>query len=240
MRNDESADSCVVLGIETRNVGNIERLASAVVGGALTGYGMRRLDLKGVLMTIAGGLLIRRGWTGHCQVYHALGINTRMQQSSVASVRHGRGIRIEKSIRINSSPEKVYRFWRNFENLPLFMGHLKSVKSVGENRSHWVASAPAGMTVEWDAEVYRENPPEMIAWRSLENSDVNHAGSVHFNSISRDGGTEVRVELNYEPPLGKTVDGLASAFFTEAPERQVEDALKRFKHLVETEQITAA
>lgn len=239
MRTDEHGESGGLSAVERRNVGSIERLASATLGGALVGYGIRRLDLKGVLIAITGELLIQRGWTGYCRIYAALGINTRKEEGSIASVRHGRGIKIDRHIRINSSPEKVYGFWRNFENLPLFMGHLKSVKLVGENRFHWIARAPAGMTVEWDAEVYREDPPEMISWRSLENSDVNHAGSVHFSSVSGNGGTEVRVELNYEPPLGKAIGGVASKLFLEEPDKQVEDALKRFKHLMETGEITA-
>ena len=74
---------------------------------------------------------------------------------------------VEKAIAIDKSPEELFSFWREFQNLPKFMKHLESVTCTGINRSHWVAKGPGGKNVEWDAEIYNEKPNEMIAWRSL-------------------------------------------------------------------------
>src|SRR5262249_13537794 len=148
--------------------------------------------------------LVCRGITGRSAVYKTLGINTANKgKSAVASVGHGQGIKVEKSVTINRPPAELYRFWRNFENLPRFMNHLESVKKMDDRRSHWVAKAPAGTRVEWDAEVYNEKEDELIAWRSLENADINHAGSVWFRQAPNGRGTEVKVVINYEPPGGK-------------------------------------
>lgn len=141
-----------------------------------------------------------------------------------------------KAITINRRAEDLYAFWRNFENLPRFMRHLESVRSAGGRRSHWVAKAPAGMTVEWDAELVDDRPNELIAWRSLRNADVDNSGSVRFRPAPGGQGTEVLVELRYDPPGGSAGDALAM-LFGEAPEQQLHDDLRRFKQVMETGEI---
>ncbi|MCA1566945.1 MAG: SRPBCC family protein [Acidobacteria bacterium] len=144
--------------------------------------------------------------------------------------------RVNKSIVINSSPEELYQFWRDFENLPRFMHHLESVKVSGDGRSHWVANAPAGTTVEWDAEITEDRPNELIAWRSLEGADVYNRGSVRFERAPGGRGTIVHVEIDYDPPGGKL--GVAVAkLFGEEPELQVHSDLRRFKQVIETGEV---
>src|ERR671938_1402632 len=138
------------------NVGQTERWASALAGGALALYGLTRRTWGGAVLALVGGTLIYRGSTGYCHMYDMLGVNTAETDvdNPLVSVPAGKGIKVEKSVEINRSPEELYRFWRNFENLPRFMNHLESVTSLGDDRSHWVAKAPAGTRVEWDAEIY--------------------------------------------------------------------------------------
>ncbi|MGA9998133.1 MAG: SRPBCC family protein [Pyrinomonadaceae bacterium] len=216
------------------NVGGIERYASAIGGGALAIYGLTRGTPVGFVLGLIGGALVYRGATGHCHMYDALSINTAEQEgkSPVVSVPAGTGIKVEKSVTINKSPEELYRFWRNFENLPRFMNHLESVHVTGDNRSHWVAKAPAGTTVAWDAEVYNEKENELIAWRSLKGADVNNAGSVHFESATGGRGTIVRVVLEYAPPAG-LLGATVAKLFGEAPDQQIEEDLQRFKQVME-------
>ena len=219
------------------NICLTERWISTIAGGAVILLGLSRRSLNGVLIAIGGAGLVCRGITGRSAVYRALGINTNNEgRSSVASVGHGQGVKIEKSVTIDRSPAELYQFWRDFENLPRFMNHLKSVKKLDDRRSHWIASAPAGSTVEWDAEVYNEKENELIAWRSLENSCVNHAGSVRFHQAPNARGTEVKVEINYQPPAGKLGASIAK-LFGEEPGKQLEDDLPRFKQLMEAGEI---
>jgi uncharacterized membrane protein len=89
-------------------------------------------------------------------------------------------VHVRKSIIINHPPEELYRIWRNFQELPRFMRHVIVVQPKDERRSHWVVEGPGGSRVEWDAEIFQDHPNELIAWRSLENADVDHAGSVRF------------------------------------------------------------
>ena len=82
------------------------------------------------------------------------------------------------------------------------MKNVESVTELDGNRSHWVVKAPAGRKVEWDAVIHNEIEGEMIAWRSLPGADVDNAGSVWFKEAPAGRGTEVKVELQYNPPAG--------------------------------------
>jgi uncharacterized membrane protein len=147
-----------------------------------------------------------------------------------------RGIRVMKSITVNRPPDEVYAFWRNFENLPRFMCHLESVESLGEGRSRWRAKAPAGATVEWEAVVTDDRPNELIAWRSVEGADVWNTGAVRFRPAPGGRGTEVHVNIRYDPPGGVVTSALAK-LFREEPGQQVRDDLRTFKQVMETGEI---
>jgi len=215
------------------NVGQSERTISLVAGSALALAGLSRGSLSGMILAATGGSLIYRGVTGKCHLYDAFGINTAEGHNAATAVPAQQGTKIEHSITINRPHQDLYRYWRNFENLPRIMNHLESVKATTGNRSHWVAKAPLGTTVEWDAEVINERDGELIAWRSLDGSQVETAGSVHFKPALAGRGTEVTVSLKYNPPGGKV--GIAVAkMFGEEPQQQIAEDLNRFKQLMES------
>lgn len=218
------------------NVGSVERIVSAVGGGALITLGLRQGGLLGGLMTALGGGLAMRGVTGHCQMYDALGIDTSDESPNPKSPYHkgflDTKIHVTKSVTVNKSPSEVYSFWRKLSNLPQFMSHLESVTVNDNKRSHWVAKAPMGTTVEWDAEITSDIENERLGWKSVEDSQIVNSGVVMFNP-TQDRGTEVRVVLTYEPPAGY-VGSLIAKLFGEEPNQQVEDDLRRFKMLMET------
>lgn len=219
------------------NVSTAERWGSLLAGGALTFAGLKRRGPLGYVLAALGGDLIRRGATGHCYVYQALGMHTdEKKPGEHVSVPYELGVRVDKSITVNKPREEIYRFWRNLENLPRFMQHLESVKTFDEKRSHWCAKAPAGKTVEWDAEVINESENILIGWRSLEGSDVDHAGSVHFDDAPEGRGTEVKVSLQYNPP-GGAIGAMIAKLFGEEPSQQIQEDLHRFKQLMETGEI---
>jgi len=160
-----------------------------------------------------------------------------MQPRTVANEGAERGIvRMTHSITVGKSPEECYGFWHNFENLPQFMRHLESVAVTGERRSHWKAKAPAGQSVEWDAETLEDRPNELISWRSTGDADVYNAGSVRFQKAPGGRGTEVRVEMEYKPMFGKLGSKVAM-LFREEPGQQVMDDLRHFKQVMETGEI---
>ncbi|MCP9494051.1 MAG: DUF2892 domain-containing protein [Pyrinomonadaceae bacterium MAG19_C2-C3] len=215
------------------NVGSTERTISTVGGAALALYGLSRGSLAGIAIAAIGGGLIYRGTTGHCNVYEAINVDTAHGKHGGVSVPGNSGIKVEKSITINKPASELYKYWRNFENLPRFMDHLESVTVSGEKNSHWVAKAPAGTTVEWDAEIINEKENELIAWRSLEGADVDNAGSVRFEEATGGRGTVVKVSIEYNPP-GGIVGATIAKLFGEEPNQQVQEDLRRFKQVMET------
>ena len=223
---------------EGKNVGVSERWASIVIGGGLLLYGLRHGFGKGILPSLAGTALVYRGATGRCSVYHALGIYTSEQKRPGVSVPHGQGIKIERSIIVNRSPEELYQFWRDPENLPRFMSHVTTVQSMG-SRSRWKIKSVAGAEFEWLAEIVNDKANELIAWRTLEGAEVDHAGSVHFEKLAVGHGTNVKVVMEYRPPAGNI--GVAVArLFGEEPEQILDNDLRRFKQLMEAGDITSA
>ncbi len=146
-----------------------------------------------------------------------------------------RGIHVSRAITVNRPRDEVYRFWHDFENLPKFMAHLESVR-MRDGHSHWTAKGPAGKTIEWDAEIAIDRPNDTIAWRSREGADVMNQGSVRFLPAPGDRGTEVRVELHYDPPAGALGRAVAKLFGRE-PGQQIEGDLRRFKQVMETGEV---
>jgi uncharacterized membrane protein len=148
----------------------------------------------------------------------------------------GGPVRVRKAITIYRSPQEVYSFWRDFQNLPRFMRHLESVRVLDGKRSHWVAKGPAGSHFEWEAEITEDRPGEIISWRSLEGADIDHFGSVRFGEAPRHDGTEIHVELSYFPP-GGSLGSLVASLFGREPGQEVQSDLRRLKQIMETGEI---
>jgi uncharacterized membrane protein len=190
-------------------------------GGLLVGYGLSRGTFSGVLAALAGGGLAYYGATG------------RMPAVSSVAPDGESSVRVEKSVTISKSPAEVYAEWHDIERLPRIMSHLESVTPTGQGRSHWVAKAPLGRTVEWDAEVIHDQDSRIIAWRSVGEADVANVGAVRFDEAPGGRGTELKVTLEYSPPVG-AVGATLAKLFGEEPGQQIADDLRRFKQYMET------
>jgi uncharacterized membrane protein len=216
-----------------RNLSEMERWGSVAAGTALTLYGLSRQRPSGFVLAVFGGLLIRRGATGHCDVYEALDLNTGSTSRDTRRALAGKGgSLVEETITVNRPAAELYRFWRDLENLPRFMRHLESVERISETLSRWSAQGPGGTVVEWNAEIINEIPNELIAWRSIEGSDVVNAGSVHFKDAGADRGTRIRVRLQYSPLGGKIGTAVAKLLGRDAA-TEIRQDLRRFKELLE-------
>jgi uncharacterized membrane protein len=201
--------------------------ATLLGAGLLIGASARR----SLPLALAGGMLVYRGVTGRWAFSDLIGLGGAEKRHPATSVAHQTGIKAERSILIDKSPEELYRFWRNLENLPRFMSHVSEVKELEGKRSHWKIKSLGGANFEWDAEIINEIPNELLAWRSLEGSDVDHAGSVHFEPNPH-GGTRVTVVIEYRPPAGKLGAEVARVLGQEPPQL-IEKDLQSLKHLME-------
>ncbi len=219
-----------------KNVGDAERIASIAAGAVAVLAGLSRRSVPGLVCAAVGGALVYRGATGHCPAYSLLGVDTAEPKSAAEQQEEldAKGIRITQAFLINRPAQQLYDFWRDFERLPRVMTHLKSVTVLDEKRSHWVATAPriAGSSAEWDAEIVRDEPGSVIAWRSLPGSEIENSGEVRFSPGMGDRGTEVHVTLQYLPPGGAAGHFVAKLFGSN-PRRQIREDLRNFKRLME-------
>lgn len=217
------------------NVSSQERWLALGAGATLIGLGVTGRTPLFISSMIGAGLILRAA-TGNCPVYQAAGASTSDSTAENSAIAAGHGTRVEHAITVSETPAELYRFWRDLENLPRFMTHLLDVDTTTDGRSHWVAQGPLGLKFEWDAEIVTDLPNEVIAWRSLDGSDVDTAGSVHFTALPNDRGTEVRVELKYDPPAGKLGTAIAK-LVGHSPATQIKADMRRFKQIVEAGEV---
>lgn len=216
-----------------RNMAAWDRAVSVGVGTALLVHAWKRRRLLGPSGT-AGATLLARGASGFCPGYAAAGIRSRRDAPERVLSGAG-GLNVKESVTIARPPSDVFRFWRNFDNLPRVMTHLVSVEALDDLRSRWTFRGPAGQTVRWDAILINEIPDGLISWKSLPGADVVSAGSVAFKPARR-GGTEVTVTMQYAPPAGKL--GAAVAWLMgRAPASEVREDLRRLKHVMEAGEV---
>lgn len=136
---------------------------------------------------------------------------------------------VTKEIIVNAPIDKVFAYWKNFENFPKFMENIESISVIGPELTHWKMKGPLGVSVEWDAKTLYMEEDKKISWQSTEGTIETHGAAV-FKSLD-EGRTEITVGLEYKAPLG--VLGETVAKLINNPEKQLEEDLMRFKKVVQ-------
>jgi len=208
------------------NLSWAERYTS-IIGGARLGLsGFKHIfssPFSSILKIGAGGYLLNRGITGHCEIYDRIGKHTS----------HPVNINIRSSVIVHMPRHEVYVFWRKLDNLPLFMTHLKSVEVVDDINSHWVLKLPTGVaSLSWDAEIVKDIPDEMIGWCSLPGSRIDSAGKVRFRDLIDGEGTRVDIMITYQPPAGGFGASIARVL-NPVFKSMVEKDIQNFKHYMD-------
>lgn len=212
-----------ILPKEDINVGSSERLFSVIAGSS---FMINALN-KGINIPKAAvaGYLLFRGITGFCPAYKALSENTAEMK--------GKNVNIKTTVTVKKPRNEVYDFWRQLDNLPLFMKHLESVNILNDKTSEWKARIPGGIgTVDWKSEIVKDEQNERIGWRSLPGSNIENAGNVHFRD-SEDSGTEVHAVISYRIP-GGTAGKSVGKLFTPLFDEMIREDIKNFKHHIES------
>ena len=142
-------------------------------------------------------------------------------------------ITTHSSLLVKRPKAELYAYWRNLENLPNFMSHIEEVEEMDDKRSNWVAEVPGGFgTIEWEAEIIREERNHLIIWRSLPDSEIENSGEVRFEDAAGGKGTIVETTISYRPPAGQA-GGLAGKLLNPGFKKVVENDLKQFKKVME-------
>lgn len=193
-------------------------------GGALGLVSLaRRSAPLGMLAGLAGAAMLVRRLRGRS--LPSLGVNA------------GKAVTVEKSLRIEASPEQVYDLWANYENFPRFMHNVVEVRDLGGIRSHWVVKGPAGAQCEFDAILTERSRPDRLAWQSAPGSEIEQDGEVRIDEVR--GGTRATVRLSYRPPAGAVGERFAELMGSD-PQRRLEEDLRRMKSLLERGRIPDA
>lgn len=195
------------------------RAIALLGGGALGYYGFTRRSAVGMLAAMLGVGLIARS-TVNRPLLRRTGAGAMTQP-----------LDLHKSIYIQAPPDAVFDLWTRYESFPYFMSNVQEVRDLGNGRSHWIVSGPAGTRVEWDSIITASRRPELMAWQTEPNASVVHQGRVHFEPT--DSGTLVTVSMSYSPPAGVAGQAFAS-LFNGSPKRQLEEDLMRMKQFIET------
>ena len=189
-----------------------------VAGGALAVYGLARRGKVGKVMRSAGVGLLSRGLE-------------RVDVAGLTGLRERRrAIDFQKSLEIDAPIQRVFAFWRDYENFPLFLGNVREVEDLGNGRSHWTVEGPAGVPVEWEAELTELEPNRVLAWRSEPGAVVPNRGEVRFTPSN--GGTRVELRICYSPPAGELGEAVAE-LLGDDPRTQMNHDLNRVKTLLE-------
>lgn len=207
-----------------------ERLASIASGASLFSGSIKNIfshPVRNIVLTATGGYLVYRGITGNCPLYSYI--------TNVISHDRTSNINIRTSVYVDKPRKEVYDFWRNLENLPLFMSHLKRVTQLDSKRSRWEAKLPGNIgSVSWDAEIVNEDPGKVIGWKSVEGSDIDNAGKVEFMDAADGKGTVIQAVISYLPPTGGYLKSKIAGLLSPVFEKLVRSDINNFKHYIES------
>ena len=210
------------------NLNQTERIFSGLAGALLLTRNLGRFSLGAVAKLFAGGALLRRGVSGHCNMYEAMNVSSAKvsEQSQPGASQKALPIRLEMSVQV--PPFEAYQLWRDPANQSWMMGHFAKVDSVSIDRAHWKLRSPIGW--EWDALIVADSPGEFISWESLPGAGLPNEGTVRFVRTET-GGTRLIIEGRFDPPSVLTLALLKLVGVT--PESVTGKALRRFKNMTE-------
>jgi uncharacterized membrane protein len=187
----------------------------ALIGGsALALYGITRRSPFGVALAAGGGTLA------------ILAASQKQAQPAT---------RATTSLRINTTPQQAYEFWKDFENLPRFMNRLHPVTKLDDRRSRWSAIGPMGQRIHWDAEITDQRENQYIAWRSLPGSDVQVNGRAEFQKAPAGRGTIITARLEFQPIAGSR--SALARFLNKGASFAIRQDLRRLEALMESGEI---
>lgn len=210
-------------GLEALNWGSI-------LGGAgLVAYGLARRRLSGLFVAGIGAALAYRGLN-----------NSRVVDRSIKQLTLHTGatepVELAGSMTIDRPVDEVYGYWRDFENLPRVLRHVRSVQTMDGDRVRWEARLPGDVELEWNARLLEDRENELIAWQSVEGTDIYNEGYVAFHPVFDGEATELNVRIVYRPPAGE-IGARIAQFFDRLQQQFIREDLRSFKQLMEAGEI---
>ena len=215
------------------NISQREQTTSTALGGALLALALsRHRSLFGRLfLGLVGGSLLYRGGTGHCHVYAAFGMNTTKPAQRKPGAAASAAMQAQGSLCIQESPDALYRFWREPQNLSRIMGDFVDISAASTEQLRWTVRSPLGRGLSWETRIVEAEPARILRWESLQGAELPNEGSVWFRPAPHDHSTEVTLRVRFHPPSGQS--SAVMQRLGAAPGRLVQEALHRCKSLIE-------
>jgi uncharacterized membrane protein len=138
---------------------------------------------------------------------------------------------IEASIVIRRPLEDVFAFFRDFTNLPKFMGDVMVVEPIDRTTSRWTIQGPLRIHGKWTIRVTEERVNELVRYELDVLRALKIRWEVQFRRGPSSGETEVREIMT--GPLGR-FSRAAMSLIGKHPAEEVSSNLHRLKQLMET------
>jgi uncharacterized membrane protein len=193
----------------------LRRRGALITGASLALLGLSQRTKSGLALAASGGLFAYMGLRG----------------DSVPRVLVAQG-----EVLVNCDAKQAYRFWRNFENVSLFMVNVESVTTTPDGRAIWIALGPLGTRIIWESTVVSERENEFLLWGSVPGSAIFVEGSVEFRPAPANRGTIVSAMMRFRPQPG-AVARATGAVLGRYPNFLMRHNLRRFKAFIETGEI---
>jgi uncharacterized membrane protein len=142
---------------------------------------------------------------------------------------------IEASVTIQCAVDEVFRFYRDFKNLPRFLGDVMAIEQISPATSRWTIQGPLGIRANWTIKVTEERTDELIRYETVTSPGLKTYWEIHFAPGPAAGETEVREVM--KPPLGR-LGRAAIALIGKVPAEEVSSNLHRLKEVMETGRVT--
>ena len=143
--------------------------------------------------------------------------------------------KIEASVTIRRPVEEVFGFYRDFKNLPTFLGDVMAIEPTGPATSRWTIEGPFGIQAHWTIEVTEQRENKLICYETVTSPITRTYWEIYFEPGPEAGETQVREVM--KAPGGKLVRA-ALALIGKYPAQEVTANLHRFKQVMETGRVT--
>ena len=142
---------------------------------------------------------------------------------------------VEANVLIHRPVDEVFSFYRNFKNLPTFLGDVMDVEQIDTVTSRWIIQGPLGIKARWMTRVTEERTNELIRYETVTLPILRTSWEIHFAAGPEVGETAVREVMKV--PLG-TLGRVALALIGKFPAKEVPSNLHRLTQVLETGGVT--
>lgn len=139
------------------------------------------------------------------------------------------------AVTVGRPADELRTLWLDPDTQSRIWTHFAEVTPLDSRTADWLAHGPAGGDYKWRTEVEDASGNE-VRWSSLDGADVPNAGVLVFGAAPGDRGTELHLDLRFDPPGGVVGEALSKLFHI-VPAEIVRKALYKFRALALTGEI---